>query len=586
LFIDELHTIVGAGAGDGSLDASNMFKPALARGKLHAIGATTLKEYQKYIEKDAALERRFQPVFVDEPSSEDTIAILRGIKEKYELHHGIKITDAAIIAAVELSNRYIADRYLPDKAIDLIDEAGSKLRMEIDSLPIELDVLKRKIQKLEIEKQALLKDKDPKAQARLKLLEAELANLKEENSSLEVKWKLEKNIITKIQDKKKNIEDLRKKAEITEREAEYEKTAEILYGKIPVLMTEMEDLQAELQDIQTEHKFLKEEITEEDIAHVVAKWTRIPVEKMLESESDKLSKVEEILNKRVIGQSEPIAAVANALRRSRAGISEENRPIGSFIFLGPTGVGKTELAKSLTKFMFNDESALVRLDMSEYMEKHTVSKLIGAPPGYIGHDQGGQLTEKIRRKPYSVILLDEIEKAHHDVFNMLLQILEDGRLTDSQGRTVFFENSIIIMTSNGGTDHKLSAGFGNKTDLNLKQTTNSALKKIFRPEFLNRVDQTVIFNRLKKPELKQIIKLMIDEVNDEMQDKNMKLFVTDEVIQFILDNGYSVKYGARPLRRIIQRNIEDEIAERYLRGIYKEGSIVNVDCKNNELIFS
>ncbi|MEA1975359.1 MAG: ATP-dependent Clp protease ATP-binding subunit, partial [Bacillota bacterium] len=504
LVIDEVHNLVGTGdVQGGSMNAANILKPALAKGQLQIIGSTTLEDYRRNIEKDAALERRFQKVLVEEPSTEDTVEIIEGIKDYYENFHKVKISKEVIEKAVYFSKRYITDRFLPDKAIDVIDEAGSRANLKNMGL-VEIKVLEDKLQKIYKEREKLSADED------------------------------------------------------------YQKSAELKMESYSIIQ-KIEKMKNELEHI---------EITYEDISYVIEAWTNIPVKSINEEEAKKLLNLEERLKKRVVGQQEAINSLAKTVRRNRSGFKRKRKP-ASFIFVGPTGVGKTELARVLADELFGSEDAMIRIDMSEYMEKHTVSKLIGAPPGYIGHDQGGQLTEKIRRKPYSVILLDEIEKAHHDVFNMLLQILEDGRLTDSQGRTVFFENSIIIMTSNAGTDHKLSAGFGNKTDMDLKQTTNSALKKIFRPEFLNRVDQTVIFNRLEKPELKQIIKLMIDEVNDEMKDKNMKLVVTDEVIQFILDNGYSVKYGARPLRRIIQKNIEDEIAETYLRGIYKEGSIVN-----------
>jgi len=589
LFIDELHTIVGAGGTEGSLDASNMLKPALARGKLHAVGATTLKEYQKYIEKDAALERRFQAVYVDEPSPEDTIAILRGIKEKYELHHGIKITDSAIIAAVDLSTRYIADRFLPDKAIDLIDEAGSKLRMEIDSLPLELDVLKRKIQKLEIEKQALLKDKEEKAQLRLKDLEAELAELKEENSILEAKWKLEKDIITAIQEKKKEIDNLRQEAEISERNMEYEKTAEILYGQIPKIQKGIEEEQIKLQEVQENHKFLKEEVTEADVAAIVAKWTGVPVEKMLEKESDKLAHAEEILSKRVIGQEEAIAAVSNALRRSRAGISEENKPIGSFIFLGPTGVGKTELAKTLAKFMFNDEAAMIRLDMSEYMEKHSVSKMIGSPPGYIAYDEGGQLTEAVRRRPYAVILFDEIEKAHPEVFNILLQLLDDGHLTDSKGRNVNFKNTIIIMTSNLGSEIILNAeqnngsGFDNvdkkapMTDAEISEAIRKKLFTFFRPEFLNRVDDIITFHSLKADDLAKIVDLQLDIVKQRLIKKDIKVEFSAKLKKHLAIVSRDPAFGARPLKRIIQSKILNQLAMKIIEDEIVENDKVRID---------
>ena len=589
IFIDELHTIVGAGGAEGSLDASNMLKPALARGKLHAVGATTLKEYQKYIEKDAALERRFQPVYVDEPSPEDTIAILRGIKEKYELHHGIKITDSAIIAAVDLSTRYIADRFLPDKAIDLIDEAGSKLRMEIDSLPLELDILKRKIQKLEIEKQALLKDKEEKAKLRLKDLEAELAELKEENSILESKWKLEKDIITAIQDKKKEIDNLRQEAEISERNMEYEKTAEILYGQIPEIQKGIEEEQIKLQEVQENHKFLKEEVTEADVASIVAKWTGVPVEKMLENETDKLIKAEEILSQRVIGQEEAITAVSNALRRSRAGISEENKPIGSFIFLGPTGVGKTELAKTLAQFMFNDETAMIRLDMSEYMEKHSVSKMIGSPPGYIAYDEGGQLTELVRRRPYSVILFDEIEKAHPEVFNILLQLLDDGHLTDSKGRNVNFKNTIIIMTSNLGSEIILQAeqntgiGFDHAdkkvpmTDEEINEAIRKKLFTFFRPEFLNRVDDIITFHSLKEDDLAKIVDLQLNIVEKRLAKKDIEIEFSAKLKKHLAKVSRDPAFGARPLKRMIQSKILNQLALKIIEDEIVADDKVKID---------
>jgi ATP-dependent Clp protease ATP-binding subunit ClpA len=515
LVIDEVHNLVGTGdVQGGSMNAANILKPALAKGQIQIIGSTTLEDYRKNIEKDAALERRFQKVLVDEPSMKDTVEIIEGIKDYYEDYHKVKISKEVIEKAVYLAERYITDRFLPDKAIDVIDEAGSRANLKNKGL-VEIKVLENKLNKTNKER--------------------------EELSSAE----------------------------------DYKKSAELKMQSYSIIQ-EIEKMKIEAENV---------EITYEDVAHVIESWTNIPVKRINEEEAKKLLELEERLKEHVIGQEEAIKSLAKTVRRNRSGFKRKRKP-ASFIFVGPTGVGKTELAKVLAEELFGNEEAMIRIDMSEYMEKHTVSKLIGAPPGYIGHDQGGQLTEKVRRKPYSVILLDEIEKAHHDVFNMLLQVLEDGRLTDSQGRTVFFENTIIIMTSNAGTDHKATTGFGNDVDLNLKQSTNSALKKIFRPEFLNRVDETMIFNRLKKPELKQIIKLMIDEVSDEMKDKKMQLVVTSSVIGFVLQEGYSVKYGARPLRRVIQKFIEDEIAERYLRGIYKEGSIVQVDFKNNELIFN
>jgi ATP-dependent Clp protease ATP-binding subunit ClpB len=598
LFIDELHTLVGAGAAEGAIDASNMLKPALARGEIRTIGATTLKEYQKYIEKDAALERRFQPVYVTEPSVEDTIAILRGLKEKYEVHHGVRITDSAIIAAANLSQRYITDRFLPDKAVDLIDEATSALRMEIDSMPTELDQLKRQEIKLEIEKQALKKEKDTASKERLKNLEKELADLKEKSQQLETHWKNEKEVIAKIRTNKENIDALKQEAEIAERNGELQKVAEVRYSKIPELEKEIKAQEQKLAKLQKTQQILKEEVGEEDIAKVVARWTGIPVSKMLQGEVQKLASAEEILQKRVIGQEDAIKAVANALRRSRAGIAEENKPIGSFIFLGPTGVGKTELARSLAEFMFNDENAMVRIDMSEYMEKHAVARLIGSPPGYVGYDEGGQLTEAVRRRPYSVILFDEIEKAHNDVFNILLQILDDGRLTDSKGRTVNFKNSIIIMTSNIGShviqeyaQNNIGFEVGHKTkkkaptEKEMKNTVMELIRKEFKPEFLNRIDEIITFHSLKEKQISQIVDLQLDLVKKRLTKKNIKIEFSDGAKKIIAKQGYDPAYGARPLKRVIQNLILDELALQIVEGKIKEGQKVEVDENKGKIEF-
>ena len=597
LFIDELHTLVGAGASEGSMDASNMLKPALARGELKAIGATTTKEYQKYIEKDAALERRFQPIYVAEPSIEDTIAILRGIKEKYEVHHGVRITDDALIAAAKLSSRYITDRFLPDKAVDLVDEATSALRMEIDSSPDELDALKREIKRSEIERAGLLKEN--KQTAKLKEINKKLAQLKEKANQLELHWHNEKNIIAKIRESKKQIDELKAKAEIIERRGDdLTQVAEILYSKIPTLEQEVKKQEAELVKIQSAgQRILKEEVDEEDIAKVVARWTGIPVAKMLESEIKKLAKAEAVLSKRVIGQDQAIHSVANAIRRSRAGISEEKKPIGSFLFVGPTGVGKTELAKALTEFMFNDENALVRLDMSEFMEKHSVAKIIGSPPGYIGYDEGGQLTDKIRRRPYSVVLFDEIEKAHPEIFNILLQILDDGRLTDSKGRVVNFKNAIIIMTSNLGNEviKEYSIGFADTTDVKfaatardgeMKEKIDRILKDHFKLEFLNRIDEIVIFKSLNKEVLSAIVDLELAKVEKRLKIKAINLKIALKVKKMLTEKGYDTTYGARPLKRIIQNIILDELAMEIIEGKIKQGDKVeiNLDIKDKILM--
>jgi ATP-dependent Clp protease ATP-binding subunit ClpB len=588
-FIDELHTLVGAGAAEGAIDASNLLKPALARGELRAIGATTLKEYQKYIERDPALERRFQPIFVQEPSIEDAIAILRGIKEKYELHHGLRIKDSAIVAAVELSSRYIADRFLPDKAVDLMDEAMSSLRLEIESEPTQLEELNKKIQKIEIEKEAIKKEKD--SQKRLTALTREAADLGEKAKALEMKWKNEKDLIQKIRNLKKEIDGLGFQAEIAQSEANLQKVAEIKYGKIPELMKEVHKAEKELAKIQRNHPILKEEVGEEDVAWVVSRWTGIPVMRLIEEEAKKLEKMEDIVAHRVVGQKEAIIAISNAIRRSRAGISEEKRPLGSFLFLGPTGVGKTETARALAEFLFNDENALVRLDMSEYMEKHTVSRMIGSPPGYVGYDEGGQLTEKIRRRPYSVILFDEIEKAHPEVFNILLQILEDGRLTDAKGRVASFKNSILIMTSNIGSEFiaKMGAlGFmGEKEEAekqDLKEKVLEALKEGFRPEFLNRRDEIIIFNYLGKKEIKKIVELELEKVASRLRNKRIEIKVTEKARELLAERGFDPNLGARPLRRVIQREVLDPLALKIVTGMVKEGEEIEVDAKDGQII--
>ncbi|MCK5466187.1 ATP-dependent chaperone ClpB [Candidatus Parcubacteria bacterium] len=585
LFIDELHTLVGAGATEGSMDASNMLKPALARGKLHAVGATTLKEYQKYIEKDAALERRFQPVYVNEPSVEDTISILRGIKEKYEVHHGVRITDSALVNAAILSSRYISDRFLPDKAVDLMDEAASALRMEIDSMPIELDNVKRDLVRFEIEKKALQKEKDKKAKSRLKKLEKIIADLKEKNKDLEVQWKNEKEIILNIRNSKKEIDKLRQEAEIFEGKSNLQEVAEIRYGKIPELEKKIKEQQKKLIKIQGSRPILKEEVTEEDVAKIVSRWTGIAVTKMLQEESKKLAKMEEEISKRIIGQRKAVAVVSNAVRRSRAGIAEENKPIGSFIFMGPTGVGKTELAKALAEFMFNDEEAMIRIDMSEYMERHAVSKMIGSPPGYIGFEEGGQLTEAIRKRPYSVILFDEIEKAHPEVFNIFLQILDNGRLTDAKGRIVNFKNTILIMTSNIGNESIQE--YSSEKNIDEKEFENkikAELKNYFKPEFLNRLDEIVIFHSLNKKEIAQIVELQIDFISRRLAKQNIKIEVSQKAKEFIASKGYEPSYGARPLKRIIQNEILDKLALKIIEGEIKEKDLVKIDVEKEEIV--
>jgi ATP-dependent Clp protease ATP-binding subunit ClpB len=592
LFIDELHTLVGAGAAEGAVDASNMLKPALARGELHAIGATTLKEYQKYIERDPAFERRFQPIYVPEPSIEDTIGILRGIKEKYELHHGIKIADNALVAAAQLSSRYISDRFLPDKAVDLIDEAAATARMDIDSMPQDIDQLKRELMRLEIEQEVLKKDKS--AQAQLKKMQVKIKDLKGQVSQKEGKLTKEKEAINKIRTLRKDIETLKQESESAERSADLQKVAEIKYGIIPAKEKELAAMEKNLQKMQPKDRLLKEEINEEDVAAVVSKWTGIPVQRMLETETQKLSKMEDILAQRVIGQKEAIKTVSNAIRRSRAGISEESRPIGSFLFLGPTGVGKTELAKSLAEFMFSSEQAMVRVDMTEYMEKHAVSKIIGSPPGYVGYEEGGQLTEIIRRKPYSVILFDEIEKAHPEVFNILLQILDEGHVTDSRGRKVNFKNTIIIMTSNIGSEliqeiSTLGFSIKNREELEEKEDIirsriKDALKNHFKPEFLNRIDEIIIFNSLTKNNLKEIVEIQMDKVISRLQDKNISIKITPEAKELLAEKGFDPNYGARPLKRVIQQEIMDILAKFIIEGKIKKQGGVTVSAQKDKIV--
>jgi ATP-dependent Clp protease ATP-binding subunit ClpB len=575
LFIDELHTLVGAGAAEGAMDASNMLKPALARGELRAIGATTLNEYKKYIEKDPALERRFQPVLVSEPTVEDTIAILRGLKERYEVHHGVRIKDAAILAAATLSHRYISDRFLPDKAIDLIDEAAASLRMQIDSLPTEIDEIERRILQLEIERQALLKETDAHSVERRSQIEKELAKLREESSASKARWQAEKEAISKIRKRKEQIEQLKAEAERYERSGELAKVAEIRYGKIAEAERELNAAQERFASMQKESPMLKEEVDEEDIAKLVSKWTGIPVGRLLEGEAQKLVHMEERLRQRVVGQDDALARVANAIRRSRAGLSDTKRPIGSFIFLGPTGVGKTELARALAEFLFDDEKLMIRIDMSEYMEKHSVSRLIGAPPGYVGYEEGGQLTEQVRRHPYSVVLFDEIEKAHPDVFNVLLQILEDGRLTDGKGRTVDFRNTVLVMTSNVGSTaiFELSA----KDPERARKEALEALRAAFRPEFINRIDEIVIFNPLGKEQLARIVGLLLKSVEKLLAERQITLQIAPAATELLLREGYDPAFGARPLRRTIQRLIQDPLALQILEGAVLPNDHVRVD---------
>ena len=580
LFLDELHTIVGAGAAEGAVDASNMLKPMLARGELHAIGATTLDEYRKYIEKDAALERRFQPVQVNEPSVEDTISILRGLREKYEVHHGVRIQDAALVSAAILSDRYISDRFLPDKAIDLIDEAASKLRIEIDSMPSEIDEVERKIKQGEIEIQALKKEKDKASKDRLEKIKKQLAGLKETSDSMKVHWQQEKDIISKIRSLKEEIERTRIESEQAERDADLAKAAELKYGKLLELSKKIEEENKNLEKLQKEKKMLKEEVDDEDIAETVAKWTGIPVTRLMEAEIEKLVHMEDRLGQRVIGQGEAITVISNAIRRARAGLQDPNRPIGSFIFLGPTGVGKTELSKALAEFLFDDDRAMIRVDMSEYMEKHTVSRLIGAPPGYVGYEEGGYLTEAVRRKPYSVILLDEIEKAHSDIFNILLQIMDDGRLTDGHGRTVDFKNTVIIMTSNIGS--QWITELGEKDEKEMNRRIDEAMKNSFKPEFLNRVDDTIIFHRLGIEEIEKIVNIQIEDLGKILSGRKLFVEISGNARKLLAKEGFDPVYGARPLKRVIQNEVQNKLAIKLLNGEIKEGDTVSIDVTGPE----
>ena len=583
LFIDEMHTLVGAGAAEGAVDASNMLKPALARGELKCVGATTIKEYRKYIEKDAAFERRFQPVMVEEPNVEDTISILRGLKEKYEVHHGVRIKDSALVAAATLSHRYITDRFLPDKAIDLIDEATSRLRIEIDSMPAEIDAIQRKITQLEIEREALKKEKDQGSKDRLKKIKDELAQLKSQTKKMTAHWKKEKDTISNIRSIKEKLESTKSEAQIAERDGNLAKAAELKYGTLIELEKTLEEENQKLEDLQSTQKMLKEEVDSEDIAEVVAKWTGIPVARMMEGEKEKLLKMEERLALRVVGQEKAISAVANAVRRARSGLQDPNRPIGSFIFMGPTGVGKTELARALAQFLFDDEQYMVRVDMSEYMEKHSVARLIGAPPGYVGYEEGGYLTEAIRRHPYSVVLFDEIEKAHPDVFNALLQILDDGRMTDGKGRTVDFKNTVLIMTSNVGS--QFIQEMGDKDSSEMDKRVMEVLRSTFKPEFLNRIDDIVIFNALGPEEIKEIVGIQIGLLSKRLEASKITLKLTESAEEFLAKTGFDPIYGARPLKRAIQRYVQDPLAVKILEGSVKEEDNVTVDVKDGEVVF-
>jgi ATP-dependent Clp protease ATP-binding subunit ClpB len=615
LFIDELHTVVGAGAAEGAMDAGNMLKPALARGELHAIGATTLNEYRKHIEKDAALERRFQPILVDEPNVEDTISILRGLRERYEVHHGVRIQDAALVAAAVLSHRYIADRFLPDKAIDLVDEAAARLRMEIDSMPAELDEVERRIMQLEIEREALRKESDAASKDRLAVIEREIADLSEQRDSLKAQWTSEKEVIVKQRALKEQLEETRREIEAAERAADYGRAAELKYGTLTQLEKELAQAQAKLAEQQAHGQMLTEEVTPQDIAEVVSRWTGIPVSSLMESEIEKLIHMEERLHQRVVGQDEAVSAVANTIRRARAGLQDPNRPLGSFIFLGPTGVGKTELARALAEFLFDSDQAMIRIDMSEYMEKHSVSRLLGAPPGYVGYDEGGQLTEAVRRRPYSVILFDEIEKAHPDVFNVLLQLLDDGRLTDGQGRTVDFRNTVVIMTSNLGSQTRMeemkeqlrqgveamkemlpdevAEQFKDavKSDAELRDEDEvrrgymAALREHFRPEFLNRIDEVVIFHALGREELRRIVEIQVAQVTQRLAERGITLTVTDAAENYLALRGYDPVFGARPLKRTIQKRVLDPLALKVLDGTFRDGDHIIVDMRQGELVF-
>ncbi len=583
LFIDELHTVVGAGQAEGAIDASNMLKPALARGELRCVGATTINEYRKYIEKDAALERRFQPILISEPSVADTIAILRGLKERYEVHHGVRIKDSALVQASTLSNRYITDRFLPDKAIDLIDEAASRLRIEIDSLPTEIDEVERKTRQLEIEREALKKEKDEASKEKVERLEKELAELKEKAQGMKLHWEKEKEIIRKIRQLKEKMEEVRVLEQTAEREGDLGKVAELRYGVLNSIKKELEEENKKLLELQRDKKMLKEEVEAEDVAEVVAKWTGIPISKMMEGEIEKLLRMEERLKERVVGQDEAIKLVCNAVRRARADLQDPNRPIGSFIFMGPTGVGKTELARALAEFLFDDEGAMVRVDMSEYMEKHSIARLIGAPPGYVGYEEGGYLTEAVRRRPYSVMLFDEIEKAHPEVFNLLLQILDEGRLTDGKGRTVDFKNTVIIMTSNIGSD--LIKDLGEEGRSEMQRRVLEALEAHFRPEFLNRIDETIIFNSLNPKNIKQIVEIQLKNLRKRLEQKEIELSLTERTKEFLAEEGFDPNYGARPLKRTIQREIQDPLALRILEGEFSEGDHIAVDRGKEGLVF-
>jgi ATP-dependent Clp protease ATP-binding subunit ClpB len=578
-FLDELHTLVGAGAAEGAMDASNMVKPMLARGELRLIGATTLDEHRKHIEKDAALERRFQPVLVEPPSVEETIGILRGLKERYEVHHGVRITDSALVAAAVLSDRYISARFLPDKAIDLIDESGSRLRIEIDSMPEEIDELTRRRIQLEIEREALRTETDSKAAERLEGVEMEIADLSEEINGLSARWNLEKDAITTIRSLKEQIETARGQAELAERQGDLARAAELRYGTINQLSTQLTDAEDDLAKLHEQGSMLSEEVTNEDVAEVVARWTGIPVAKLMEGETQKLIHLEEHLHQRVVGQDHAVEAVANAVRRSRAGLSDLNRPVGSFLFLGPTGVGKTELARALAEFLFDDDRSMVRIDMSEYMEKHAVSRLIGAPPGYVGYDEGGQLTEAVRRRPYSVVLLDEVEKGHPEVFNVLLQLLDDGRLTDGQGRTVDFSNVVLIMTSNLGSTHIDPEMAGEVVE----EKVLAAVRDTFRPEFLNRIDDVIVFDKLTREDLRQIAEIQLGSLKDRLDSRKIDLIVTDEALDVLTDKGYDPLYGARPLKRVIQKELADQIAISILEGQFGDGDTLKVFVEDGDL---
>jgi ATP-dependent Clp protease ATP-binding subunit ClpB len=580
LFIDEMHTLVGAGKADGAMDASNLLKPALARGELHCVGATTLDEYRKHVEKDAALARRFQPVFVDEPTVEDTVSILRGLKEKYEQHHKVRISDSALVAAATLSNRYIADRFLPDKAIDLVDEAASRLRMQVDSKPEALDEIDRRIMQLKIEREALKVEKDEASKDRLTRLEKELAGLEEESTEITAKWQAEKQKLGLAADLKKQLEEARNELAIAQRKGEFQRAGELAYGRIPELEKKLKD--AEAQDGKV--GMVEEVVTPDHVAHIVSRWTGIPVDKMLQGERDKLLRMEDEVGKRVVGQGEAVQAVSKAVRRARAGLQDPNRPIGSFMFLGPTGVGKTELTKALASFLFDDESAMVRIDMSEFMEKHSVSRLIGAPPGYVGYEEGGALTEAVRRRPYQVVLFDEIEKAHPDVFNVLLQVLDDGRLTDGQGRTVDFRNTLIIMTSNLGAEYLVNLGEGEDVD-QVRDEVMNVVKASFRPEFLNRIDEVILFHRLRRQDMGRIVEIQLKRLESLLADRKITLVLDKEAVDWLAAKGYDPAYGARPLKRVMQKELQDSLAEKILLGDILDGSTVKVTAGSDRLNF-